>query len=288
MKEETEVKEEEQDEEQDDTKASPPEKKEGEEEDTKKEEKTGEEEEEAAEEKKGETLESLKEKLENLKEEFRGRIDELTAERHELMGRINAMSEGRKEEKSGSKSWDDPYWTNSRLRALVEEQPDYRETVEGLIEERMEKRITERLEGKIKSSTTEEASYDRVTTEMPEYAQKGTPEWKLANQLYVELGLKGNPNGPYIAARLAKDEMDANKGKKLPSKEALRKKIDKLGKKTELATGKAGKASPGLQAQIDKAFDDAEGKDENGSEWLKLRRLLREKSKLERGEKNEE
>lgn len=198
------------------------------------------------------------------------RIDELTATIKDLQNRINQQATTGERKKGAT--WDD--YSDAELRNLKRENPDYADTVDTILEDRLAKKLRNELKQEVKTEQLIESSYHRIENELPEYAKEGTPEWKKSDEIFRKEGLANVPNGPYIAAVMAYNELNKNKNKAVKK---LSRQLDKERAKKDLASGRLGKSAPTAQSIIDKLFEKAQGTSPNSPEWRTYFKALHKK-----------
>jgi hypothetical protein len=211
------------------------------------------------------------------KTEVQRRIDELTAMNIEAQKIIKEQAEALNSGKGSGKketTWDD--YSDAELKKLAADQPEYADTVESILANRMESRVEKRLESKMTAKELTDQSYAKIEEKLPAYAKKDTPEWVLANQVYIQLGLDKSPDGPYLAALYARDMLE--KGKPDRSR-VLKSQLDKERAKKALASGKGGKGGLSSSSSLEKAFQQAQGTEAGSVEWKRYLKLSRESRK---------
>ncbi len=193
---------------------------------------------EAAEAEEAEAAKAAKEKEERSFDRMQARIDELTAKLKEQEAKIEAKGDDGKAK---------PKYTENDLYAIMAdpEQVQYHAfAVKELIRMGIEG-YDQKLRGTMQVSDAVRASAQRAMEEFPDLADNKSEHWKLANRIFIENDLAKNPNGTYLAAKMAAQELAAGKGE---TKEQLERKLARLQKKTSLAGGEQkAKASPNAE-----------------------------------------
>lgn len=158
-----------------------------------------------------------------------------------------------------SRPWSDRAWATKELATIIARE---------MTNERVDK-----VEQGLKVTESMRNSMAKAEDEFPDILDKETPLWKLADRIYVEQGLHNIPDGQYIAAKLAHDQLF--KGSATNAKQ-LANKLGKANAKTALA-GTTQKVVTSDQTVLDKLEKEAIGTRPDSPQW---RAYLRQQEKV--------
>jgi hypothetical protein len=247
-----------------------------------------EEEKKAAEEKKGDEetpeqkaereakeAEAVKEKEKRSFENMQERIDEITKEKAELRKEIEEIRAKLPKDNK------EPEYTEKDLYAILADpaQSQYHPfAIKELINLGI-KGYDTKLKANLQVSDAVRASADKALKEFPDLENEDSKLWKLADKIFRDESLKSNPNGTYLAAKLANDILEKGDGE---TKEQLQRKLDKLNKKTSLAGGGAKPAGANPNAAYEKIKKEGLIAGPNTPAWDKWQKEIIARSKIKK------
>ena len=208
----------------------------------------------------------VKEETPDLKSQakIQARFDELTARVREAERRAAEAETKAKSADTGEK-----VYSLEELRA-IKSNPEMSQYHSWADEKMVDLKVEQKLHEFSQTSETRQAhmeSIRKAVGKFPEIADKNSPLWRRANEIFIERGyIKNNPDGEYLAALEANAELSENS---LMGAAVTKKKLDKEVAKKGLAGSSRKPAVESASGKISKLLAEAKssGKEED---WQKV------------------